>query len=76
MREISAGGSPVSASVYTSSLEKFGLILTQVYGTSEMPHPITVLTARELAEPGPRLLASAGRAAADVAIKVTDREGG
>ena len=39
LRQITFGGSPISPSLFRSAVESFGPILTQIYGSSEMPAP-------------------------------------
>jgi acyl-CoA synthetase (AMP-forming)/AMP-acid ligase II len=57
LRNITYGGAGISRSVLEGALETFGPILTQIYGTSEMLHPVTVLRHRE--EPDPAMTQSA-----------------
>jgi acyl-CoA synthetase (AMP-forming)/AMP-acid ligase II len=75
MRELSFGGAPIAAPLFGSAIDEFGPILVQVYGTSEMPHPITALVTADHAEWDERLLGSAGRAAPGVDISVRSRAG-
>jgi acyl-CoA synthetase (AMP-forming)/AMP-acid ligase II len=57
LRNITYGGAGISRNVLESALEIFGPILTQVYGTSEMLHPVIALRHRE--EPDPAVSSSA-----------------
>lgn len=73
LRQISFGGSPISPEFFTRAIEGFGPILTQVYGSCEAPHPVTVLRPSDyLGDYDERLLTSAGHAAVGVDIKVVD----
>lgn len=75
LRQVSFGGSPISPLSYAQSLETFGPILTQIYGSSEVPHPVTLLQPEESLGADERTLMSAGRAAFGCDIKVVDDEG-
>jgi acyl-CoA synthetase (AMP-forming)/AMP-acid ligase II len=77
MAQISFGGAPISNVLFGRSLEALGPILTQVYGSCEAPHPITVMRPDDyLLAPDPSALAeSAGRATHATEIRVLDDEG-
>ncbi|MEX2554153.1 MAG: AMP-binding protein [Actinomycetota bacterium] len=76
MRQISFGGSPISPMLFARAIEGFGPILTQVYGSSEAPHPVTLLRPSDYgAGDDERVLASAGRVAHGVDVMVVDDEG-
>jgi acyl-CoA synthetase (AMP-forming)/AMP-acid ligase II len=77
MDQISFGGAPISASLFRRAIEAFGPILTQVYGTSEAPHPVTLLRPRDYDVPGvtDAVLTSAGRIAYGVDVTFVDDEG-
>jgi acyl-CoA synthetase (AMP-forming)/AMP-acid ligase II len=76
MKQISFGGSPISPTLYSRAIEGFGPILTQVYGSSEAPHPVTLLRPSDAgAGDDERVLASAGRAAHGVDLQIVDEEG-
>lgn len=72
MNQMSFGGAPITNAAFARVLDGFGNNLIQVYGTSEAPHPITVLTPGDyMDEADPSALAdTAGRPAIgmDVAI--------
>lgn len=72
MRQMSFGGAPITNAAFARALDGFGNNLIQVYGTSEAPHPITVLAPGDyMDEADPSALAdTAGRPAIgmDVAI--------
>ena len=77
MRQISFGGAPITNAVFARALEAFGPILTQVYGTCEAPHPVTVLRPDDyLGAPDPAELAeTAGRASLASEIQVVNDDG-
>jgi acyl-CoA synthetase (AMP-forming)/AMP-acid ligase II len=74
LEQISFGGSPISAALFRRAIESFGSILTQVYGSSEAPHPITLLRPRDYedADASDAVLTSAGRVAYGVDVKFVD----
>jgi acyl-CoA synthetase (AMP-forming)/AMP-acid ligase II len=67
------GASPMPQPVLDSALQRFGPVLSQVYGQSEAPVTLTYL-AREDHGPGPQRQ-SAGRPWRTVAVEVRDEEG-
>ena len=74
MHGISFGGSPISTTTFASAIERFGPILTQVYGSCEAPHPITLLTPEDYTQeddPSPALK-TAGRPSWGTDIAVGD----
>lgn len=77
MAQISFGGAPISNVLFGRSLEALGPILTQVYGSCEAPHPITVMRPDDylLAPDPPALAESAGRATHATEIRVLDNDG-
>ncbi len=77
MRQISFGGAPITNNLFGKCVEQLGPILTQVYGTSEAPHPITLVTPDDYAGlDDPSVLAeSAGRPALASDIQVRDEQG-
>ena len=77
MRQISFGGAPITNTLFARALDAFGPILTQVYGTCEAPHPVTVLRPDDyVAAPDPSALAeTAGRASLASEIRVADDAG-
>jgi acyl-CoA synthetase (AMP-forming)/AMP-acid ligase II len=77
LEQISFGGAPISASLFRRAIEEFGPILTQVYGSCEAPHPVTLLRPSDyLAEDNSdRVLTSAGRAAFGVDLKLVGDDG-
>ena len=77
MAQISFGGAPISNVLFGRSLEELGPILTQVYGSCEAPHPITVMRPDDyvFAPDPPALAESAGRATHATEIRVLDDDG-
>jgi acyl-CoA synthetase (AMP-forming)/AMP-acid ligase II len=51
LANITYGGASISRTTLDAALETFGPILTQVFGTSEVPHPITALRHRDEIDP-------------------------
>jgi len=76
LQQISFGGAPISAALFRRAIDGFGPILTQVYGTSEAPHPITLLRPRDydVVDVSDAVLTSAGRVAYGVDVKFVDDE--
>jgi len=77
LEQISFGGAPIGVSLFRRAIDAFGPILTQVYGTSEAPHPITLLRPRDYdrADVGDAVLTSAGRVACGVDVMFVDDDG-
>jgi acyl-CoA synthetase (AMP-forming)/AMP-acid ligase II len=77
LEQISFGGSPISAALFRRAIESFGPILTQVYGSSEAPHPITLLRPSDYVDAGASdaVLTSAGRVAYGVDVMFVDDDG-
>lgn len=76
LRQISFGGSPIATALFSSAIDGFGPILTQVYGSCEAPHPVTLLRPADYGRgDDERILTSAGRAAAGIDIVVVDDAG-
>ncbi|MBI4968969.1 MAG: AMP-binding protein [Rhodospirillales bacterium] len=77
MRQLSFGGAPITNAAFGRALEAFGPRLVQVYGTSEAPHPATVLKPddyMDAADPS-ALAETAGRASLSTELAVIDDEG-
>lgn len=77
LRQISFGGAPISGVLFERALDMFGPIFTQVYGSCEAPHPVTVLRPRDYADhphPG-QLAATAGRASYLSQLRIVDEHG-
>ncbi len=77
MQQISFGGAPITNTAFARALDAFGPILTQVYGTCEAPHPVTVLRPDDyVTAPDPSALAeTAGRASLASEIRVVNDDG-
>ena len=77
LEQISFGGAPISTTVFRRAIERFGSILTQVYGSSEAPHPVTILRPCDYvdASVSDEILISAGRAAYGVELRLVDDAG-
>ncbi len=74
--QITFGGAPTTATLFRRAIETFGPKLTQIYGSCEAPHPITLLTPDAYADDlGDRLLSSAGRPAHSVDVRTVDEHG-
>jgi len=77
MHQLSFGGAPITDALFGRALEGFGPILTQVYGSCEAPHPITVMLPEDYMDlPDPSVLAqTAGRASPGSDILIVDDDG-
>ena len=77
LRTITYGGAPFAPDKLRAALDAFGPIFVQVYGSCEAPHPVTVLRKEDhLVPPGSeRRLASAGREATGVEVRIVARSG-
>jgi long-chain acyl-CoA synthetase len=64
--------------LFRRAIEGFGPILTQVYGSCEAPHPITLLRPADYLEDdcSDRMLTSAGRVSVGVDVKTCADDGG
>lgn len=68
LRQVTFGGAPISVRLFAAAIDALGPRLTQIYGTSELPHPITVLQPEDQVDDA--ALMSAGRAAHGVELAV------
>ena len=77
MKQISFGGAPISNVAFGRAVAAFGANLVQVYGTSEAPHPLTVLRPDDYADaPDPGIYGeTAGRATTGIEIALMDDAG-
>ena len=76
MRQITVGGAPISPDSFRRAIEAFGPILTQIYGASEAPHPLTLLRPDDYsADLSDELLRSAGYPAPSVSLKILAADG-
>jgi len=77
MRQITVGGAPISPDSFRRAIELFGPILTQIYGASEAPHPLTLLRPDDYSEDlSDDMLRSAGFPAPSVSLRILSAEGG
>jgi acyl-CoA synthetase (AMP-forming)/AMP-acid ligase II len=72
LRNITYGGSPMPASLAEEALAVFGPVLTQVYGSCEAPHPVTVLSKSDHVDREHARFRSAGQPALGVQIRIVD----
>ncbi len=75
LRNITYGGAPMPISLAEEALAAFGPVLTQVYGSCEAPHPVTVLSKSDHVDGELAHLSSAGHPALAVRIRIVDDEG-
>jgi acyl-CoA synthetase (AMP-forming)/AMP-acid ligase II len=75
IRQITFGGSPIAPSTYARALETFGPILSQIYGSSELPHPVTVLHPERSVGADETILISAGWATYGCDVKTVGEDG-
>lgn len=77
LRAIVYGASPMPTEPLKRAIEIFGARLVQIYGQSECPVTLTILTADEhrLDTPHPERLTSAGRPWTNVEIRIADETG-
>jgi acyl-CoA synthetase (AMP-forming)/AMP-acid ligase II len=76
MHGISFGGAPIATVLFRRAIEELGANLTQVYGSCEAPHPVTLLRPADyLADGSDRVLTSAGRAAQGVELMLAGDDG-
>ena len=78
LRSVIYGGAPIPLTRLRQALAAFGAVFIQVYGTSEAPMLLTTLRREEhvyTGETPPARLASAGRPAYNVEVRVVDDGG-
>lgn len=75
LRGITYGGSPMPSALAAEAMEVFGPILTQVYGSCEAPHPVTVLSRTDHVCASPAQLSSAGHEVYGVEVRIVDAAG-
>jgi acyl-CoA synthetase (AMP-forming)/AMP-acid ligase II len=75
LRNITYGGSPMPPALVEEALESFGPVLTQVYGSCEAPHPVSVLSRQEHLSENPEVLSSAGYPTIETEVRIADPEG-
>jgi acyl-CoA synthetase (AMP-forming)/AMP-acid ligase II len=74
IRNITYGGAPMPGALAEEAIECFGPVLTQVYGSCEAPHPVTVLSRSDHVDEDGHL-GSAGQPASGVEVRVVDESG-
>lgn len=76
LKQVSFGGSPIDSAVFERAIDEFGPIFTQVYGSCEAPHPITLLRPNDYldANLSERVLRSAGLPSPGSDVRVADDE--
>jgi acyl-CoA synthetase (AMP-forming)/AMP-acid ligase II len=75
MRNITYGGAPMPAALAEEALAAFGPVLTQVYGSCEAPHPVTVLSKNDHVDERHVHLSSAGHPATGVQVRIVNGDG-
>jgi len=75
LRNITYGGAPMPTALAEEALAAFGPVLTQVYGSCEAPHPVTVLSKSDHVDGERAHLSSAGQPALGAQIRIVDDEG-
>jgi len=79
LRLISVGTAPISPEVMGEALDHFGPIVRQTYGLTEASQPILLMPPSALLTPDPhtreRRLASSGRPALGVEVRIVDGDG-
>ncbi|XVQ06363.1 class I adenylate-forming enzyme family protein [Spirillospora sp. CA-255316] len=73
LRSVVYAASPSAAPVLRRAVELFGPVFVQFYGLSEIPMPLTCLSARDHVDPD--LLGSAGRVTPFVTLRIVGRDG-
>jgi acyl-CoA synthetase (AMP-forming)/AMP-acid ligase II len=75
IRNITYGGAPMPLALAEEAISVFGPVLTQVYGSCEAPHPVTVLSQEDHTKGGHEHLSSSGYATTGVEIRLVDAAG-
>ena len=77
LKTITYGGAPIATSRLEAALERVGNVFVQVYGSSEAPHPVTVLTRADhvVSNETRHRLSSIGRAVTAVEVRIVDANG-
>jgi acyl-CoA synthetase (AMP-forming)/AMP-acid ligase II len=76
LQQISYGGAPIAPVLFRTAIERLGPCLLQVYGSSEAPHPITLLRPADyLDDPSDELLMSAGYPAFAAEVRTVADDG-
>jgi acyl-CoA synthetase (AMP-forming)/AMP-acid ligase II len=75
LRGMTYGGAPMPSTLAAEALEAFGPILTQVYGSCEAPHPVTVLSRTDHVTGTPSQISSAGHEVYGAEVRVVGADG-
>jgi acyl-CoA synthetase (AMP-forming)/AMP-acid ligase II len=75
IRNITYGGAPMPVALAEEAIDAFGPVLTQVYGSCEAPHPVTVLSQADHVVDDHARLGSAGFPSSGVQIRLVDKAG-
>jgi acyl-CoA synthetase (AMP-forming)/AMP-acid ligase II len=75
IRNITYGGAPMPVALAEEAMSVFGPVLTQVYGSCEAPHPVTVLSREDHVAEAHSHLSSAGYPTTGVQIRIVDEHG-
>jgi acyl-CoA synthetase (AMP-forming)/AMP-acid ligase II len=75
IRNLTYGGAPMPVALAEEAIEAFGPVLTQVYGSCEAPHPVSVLSHRDHVADGGAQLGSAGYVVGGVEVRIVDATG-
>ena len=75
LRGMTYGGAPMPTALTGEAIEAFGPILTQVYGSCEAPHPVTVLSRADHLTATPAQLSSAGHEVHGVEVRLVAADG-
>lgn len=79
LRTVLYGGSPIAPDRLVRAVKQFGEVFIQVYGSSEIPMPLTALAQRDHAfdptQPPPARLRSAGRPTPFVELRIVGLDG-
>ena len=75
IRNLTYGGAPMPVALAEEAIEAFGPVLTQVYGSCEAPHPVSVLSHHHHVADGGAQLGSAGYVVDGVEVRIVDASG-
>jgi acyl-CoA synthetase (AMP-forming)/AMP-acid ligase II len=76
LRNVTYGGAPMPVALAEEAIEDFGPVFTQVYGSCEAPHPVTVLSQDDHVADGGARLGSAGYPTGGVELRAVGDDGG
>lgn len=75
LRNLTYGGAPMPPALAQEAIEAFGPVLTQVYGSCEAPHPVTVLNHHDHAAGRVEYLSSAGHETYIAEVRIVSSAG-